>query len=68
MFIRKHKINHLRNLPTMVQIEYEKFKATLRTASKEGGIRNESMSSPTDHPAGVEVPMIVLLTVLLNLN
>ncbi|RVX22036.1 Cellulose synthase-like protein G2 [Vitis vinifera] len=38
-----------------VQIEYEKFKATLRTASKEGGIRNESMSSPTDHPAGVEV-------------
>ncbi|XP_034686472.1 cellulose synthase-like protein G2 [Vitis riparia] len=38
-----------------VQIEYENFKARLRTASKEGGIRNESMSSPRDHPPGVEV-------------
>lgn len=52
----------------MVQIEYENFKARFRTASQEGGIRNESMSSPRDHPAGVEVLMIVLLTVLLNLN
>ncbi|RVX21747.1 Cellulose synthase-like protein G2 [Vitis vinifera] len=38
-----------------VQIEYENFKARFRTASQEGGIRNESMSSPRDHPAGVEV-------------
>lgn len=45
----------------MFEMEYENFKARLRTANEEDGIRNESIDSPQDHPACIEVRIIMIV-------